>query len=106
MQAFFCKLVNEFNENYPDFIHKDSEEADSEGEESGGEGEAEGDTGKISESEKTFRWLSHIDSVSETLRVSWDDVFSMNVYEFFNILSYVKEKNRRRTEEMKKWSRH
>ena len=29
----------------------------------------------------------------------------MNVYEFFNIIGYAKEKVRRQREEMKKWKR-
>ncbi len=44
--------------------------------------------------------------MSESKRVSWDEVLDMNVYEFFNIVAYAKEKARRELERMKKsWNR-
>ena len=43
--------------------------------------------------ESYFNWLTLVDRVSETKRVSWDDVFMMNIYEFFNIVSYNKHKD-------------
>lgn len=44
--------------------------------------------------------------MSETKRVRWDDVFDMNVYEFFSIIAYAKEKGRRQKERFdKQWKR-
>lgn len=34
-----------------------------------------------------------MDRVSETKRVSWDEVFAMNIYEFFNIVAYTRHKD-------------
>ena len=34
-----------------------------------------------------------MDAVSETLRISWDEVLQKSVVEFLNILSYRKDKN-------------
>lgn len=43
--------------------------------------------------ESYFSWLALVDRVSETKRVSWDAVFAMNIYEFFNIVAYTKHKD-------------
>lgn len=34
-----------------------------------------------------------MDAVSETLRISWDEVLQKSVVEFLNILSYRKDKH-------------
>lgn len=41
--------------------------------------------------------------MSETTRKTWDDVFAMNVYEFFNIVSYIRWKNEKQKESIRKW---
>lgn len=35
--------------------------------------------------------------------MSWDDVLMMSVVEFFNIVAYIKERNRRELEDQKQW---
>lgn len=40
------------------------------------------------DAESNFKWLKLIDNVSETVREPWNKVWEMNVYEFFNIVSY------------------
>lgn len=52
-----------------------------------------------------FGWLSLIDSVSELTREKWDDVFRKNIYEFFNLLSYLKQKNENLKNSIEKWKR-
>jgi hypothetical protein len=47
---------------------------------------------------KKWGWFSCVDTVSQTLRISWDEVFNKNVVEFFNVLSYAKDKV-----ELEKW---
>ncbi|MBR0321151.1 MAG: hypothetical protein IIX08_02040 [Bacteroidales bacterium] len=41
--------------------------------------------------------------MSATVRKSWDDVFSMNVYEFFNIVSYLRWKDEREKQRIQRW---
>lgn len=38
-------------------------------------------------------WLYYVDLVSELTHTKWSEVFEMNIYEFFNLLSYRKDKN-------------
>ena len=51
----------------------------------------------------SFQWYSLIDGVSETTRESWNVVWGMGIYEFFNIVAYRNEKSERQKEEIKKW---
>ena len=63
------------------------------------DGEQEGDN----EADRRYHWLRQIDEVAHTKRISWDEVWRMGVIEFFNIVDYIKEKNRRETDAMKQW---
>lgn len=72
-------------------------------EEDGEEGEEEAEEADAKEENNSFLWFSLIDEVSTLVHCSWDDVFNKNVIEFFNILSYNKEKNRRIKAEQEKW---
>lgn len=54
---------------------------------------------------KKWGWVCIVDAISETLRVSWDDVYQMNIYSFLNVYCYIIDKNndeKRRIEEFKK----
>lgn len=55
--------------------------------------------------ESYFAWLTLVDNVSELTREKWDDVFRKNVYEFFNLLSYISHKNKKHKELIEKWKR-
>jgi hypothetical protein len=48
------------------------------------------------EGEVTFSskwgWIYYIDIISELTKNSWDKVFEMGIYEFFNLLAYRKDK--------------
>lgn len=68
---------------------RDGEEQDRTGEE---------ETSVLIQFNKKWGWFSCVDSVSQTLRVDWDTVFNKNVVEFFNVLSYSKDKA-----ELEKW---
>ena len=35
--------------------------------------------------------------------MSWDEVYDMQVTEFFAMLGYIKEKSRKQQEELEKW---
>lgn len=56
-----------------------------------------------SESTSSYVWFSLIDAVSETVREPWNNVWKMNIYEFFNILSYREEKYKRQADMLKKY---
>lgn len=46
-----------------------------------------------------------VDTVSETVRNSWDYVLEYPIVQFFNILIYRIEKNKREEERIKNWRR-
>ena len=70
--------------------------------EEGYRGSVEENTGGDTE----YTWLQCIDIVSETLRISWHEVYRISVIEFLNMLAYVKEKNRKEKEVLEKWRRN
>ena len=70
--------------------------------EEGYRGSVEENTGRDTE----YTWLGCIDIVSETLRISWHEVYRISVIEFLNMLAYVKEKNRKEKEVLEKWRRN
>ena len=46
-----------------------------------------------------------MDAVSETLRISWDEVLQKSVVEFLNILAYRKDKGAWERDSIKKLSK-
>jgi hypothetical protein len=44
-----------------------------------------------------------VDRVSEVTRKDWDRVFEMNVYEFFNVVAYARDKANFELERRKEW---
>ena len=69
----------------------------------------EGYTGSVEENtggDTEYTWLQCIDIVSETLRISWHEVYRISVIEFLNILAYNKEKIRKEKEVLEKWRRN
>lgn len=92
---FFSEEVNTFNKSYAGLFGLDNEDTD-EKEQQGDKGEAEDSTGENTAVEGFFQrwsWWYNVDAVSETLRISWDEVLQKSVVEFLNILSYRKDKN-------------
>lgn len=66
----------------------------------------EGDRGSVEENtgrDTEYSWMGTVDVVSETLRISWHEVYRLPVIEFLNILAYVKERNRKEKEALKRW---
>ena len=53
--------------------------------------------------ESYFGWLALVDNVSGLTRDRWDDVFRKNIYEFFNLLAYLRHKNNKTKEQIEKW---
>lgn len=46
-----------------------------------------------------------VETVSNITKEKWSDVYEMNVYTFFNIVSFAKEKNNREKKAMEDWKR-
>jgi len=44
-----------------------------------------------------------VDDVSELTRETWDAVFKKTIYEFFNLLSYLRQKNENLKNSIEKW---
>ena len=53
--------------------------------------------------EEYFSWLTLVDNVAELTHDKWDDVFRKNIYEFFNLISYLRFKNEKIKERIEKW---
>ena len=47
-----------------------------------------------------------MDLVSETMRMSWDDVLKGTALEFLNVVCYARDKREREQEEIKKFKRN
>lgn len=95
-------MVQKFVKGYSTLFNQTDEEEDEEGEEYRGEEE---DDGGNSEFGKKWRWIRTVDRVSETCRCSWDEVFNMGVYEFFNILCYSIDKKNEEERQLKQWKK-
>ena len=92
---FFSNEVNSFNQQYAGLFGLNDKDTDEEGKQ-GDETEDEDSLGEDTAVEGFFQrwsWWHNVDAVSETLRISWDEVLAKSVVEFRNILSYRKEKN-------------
>lgn len=50
-----------------------------------------------------FGWITLVDNVGQLTRDKWDDIFSKNIYEFFNLVSYLKYKNNKQKEQIERW---
>jgi len=76
---FFYTLMSKFNKGYRNLFCISDKEDDEEGE------------GEVTFSSK-WGWIYYIDIISELTKNSWDKVFEMGIYEFFNLLAYRKDK--------------
>ena len=50
-----------------------------------------------------FKWYQQVDIISETMRTSWREVYTMEIMEFFTMLCYYKYKTAKQEAELKKW---
>lgn len=105
---FFSDEVKAFNKSYAGLFGLYDEDTDEKDKEQGSEDEDEGGGDEASGIEGFFQrwsWYYNIDIVSETLRISWDEVLQKSIVEFLNILSYRKDKNNWEKESIKKASK-
>ena len=98
---FFSKAISDFNKGYSQLLQLGSKEDEEEIKEQGGSGEVGNGVGESEES--YFDWLALVDNVGQLTRDKWDDVFKKNIYEFFNLLAFLKHKNNKEKERIEKW---
>lgn len=102
---FFSDEVNSFNKAYAGLFGLNDEDEDVQNEGQGDEEENEGGLDQASGVEGFFKrwgWFYDVDVVSETLRISWDDVLQKSIVEFLNVLSYRKDKTAWEKDSIKK----
>lgn len=104
---FFYALISEFNKGYANLFGEKDEEGDEE-DDTGGEGEntrGHRPPEQGNQFGEKWGWIYFVDRVSETSREPWSVVYQMNPYEFFNILSYRKDKDAEEKRVMDEWKR-
>lgn len=50
-------------------------------------------------------WAYSVDEVSQVMRKSWDEVYSMGVLEFLNVLSYTRDKREFEKQALENWKK-
>ena len=104
---FFYDVISEFNNGYTGLFG----EKDEEGEEEDEQGTTSASTTSNRRIEQSYSfgkkwgWVYWVDRVSETVRDSWNNVYKMNPYEFFNILCYRKDKDEEEKRKLEEWKR-
>ena len=93
----------QLNDSYRELFEIPSQE---ELEKEKSEGSGERDVEESPRGDSEFSWMGLVDLVSETLRISWHEVYHTSVIEFLNIAAYRKEKNRKEKEALEKWKRN
>ena len=100
VRFFFAKIA-EVNSQYANLLAVDSEDRQNADESR----ESESDAGDTDSDTFTGRWgwVHCVDTVSETCRCSWEEVWQKPVMEFFNILAYHNDKVQHDREQRKQW---
>ena len=91
--GFFSKSVSLLHQEFSSLFEVDDEEDDEEGDESGSDNETDGgsETGGIfAEFNRQFRWIHSVVKVRKITGYTIDQVFEMNIVEFFNYVIYLK----------------
>ena len=89
---FFYNAVSILNKTFSTLLGIRTEQ---ETEEKQGEGQDKdnGENGGNTFSDK-WNWVYQVKQVSDMVHSSWREVFEMNIVEFLNILSFIKDYNR------------
>lgn len=95
--GFFYRLISELVSGFAEVFVPDIKESSEEGEEQGTDGDS-GENGGGG----GYVWLSLIDAVSQTMNHPWETTFEMTAENFLGMILYLKEKNRRQEEAIKK----
>lgn len=105
---FFSGEVSVLAQSYAGLFQKEDDEDEEKGEESGSGGEDGGDNkddGFVKRYWRSWGWISQVDRVAELRRLTWEQVFAMNVVEFLNMLCYMKDKSEMDKIQMREWKR-
>ena len=89
------EAISSVTTSYAQLFNKGSEETNEENEEQGSEEEFGNGTSTNDATEifnQKWSWFYLIDQVSELTRESWDNVLKKNIYEFLNLVCYLKDK--------------
>lgn len=100
--AFFFQRLAAVNSQYPVLFGTDGPEDKEQGTEEGTGGEDPGPSGFA----KRWGWYAHVDGISETMRISWDDVFKMPVLQFLNMICYRNDKAEEQKREIERWKKN
>ena len=101
---FFSNSLSQFNRRYSNLFGIEDEEEVEEGKDGGREEEDTGDNNSTTGGfQDKWGWIAAVDSVSETIREPWGVVFKMNIVEFLNIMSYIKDKGIEKKRQMQEY---
>ena len=105
---FFSQQISSYNRGYANLFgledsedEKKGEGQDDDDETEGGDGPGDAPSGFAAK----WTWLILVDEVSETTRLTWHEVFEMEVGEFLNIACYGRDKREYEHEQLEKWKR-
>lgn len=105
---FFSKETNKVHKAYANLFGIDDEDMEDEGKDPRDKDDDRG-SGEEDENPTGFSykwgWIFNVDRVSETMRISWNDTFKMNIIEFFNVLCYIKDKGEWEKQQMEEYKR-
>ena len=92
--------------SYPNIFPQGGEEGEAEGPAAGDPADAAaGPAADEDEFTRKWGWLSLVDTVSDTKRCSWDDVWKETMVETLDVFAYTKDRNARREEKMEEYKR-
>lgn len=105
---FFSEKVSDWNRQYPGLFGMEDKDGEQEGEGSDEEGESDdGDEPSTDASEFVRKWnlLILIDEVSDLTRLTYPQVFELEVGEFFTFACYARDKAEFNKERREEWQR-
>ena len=94
--------MDEIVASYPSLFPKDGTPEENESDAGEDSGLAE-DAAPVDDFAARWGWISLVDTVAETCRCSWDDVWRKPIIETLNIFAYTKDRNARREDELEKY---
>lgn len=92
---FFSKEANDIYKAYTNLFGANDEDMEEEGSDTEGEGTTDGSREKDGDIEGfayRWGWIYSVDIVSETMKLNWHEVMDLNIIEFLNVRSYIKDK--------------
>ena len=108
LAAFFFTQVCGINRLFPNLLQAGDpahEGPEGEGGDGGGTDGGGDDAPAAGGFADRWGWIANVDLVSDTCRCSWDDAFRMTAIEFFNVVSYARDKAEKQKEEIRRWQR-